>query len=57
MRFIWLLDDEQAHQAVCDAVSIGYRHIDTAQAYMNEAAVGKGIRSCGIVREELFIYD
>ncbi|WP_054940635.1 aldo/keto reductase [Paenibacillus ihuae] len=51
----WLLDDEQAHQAVRDVVSIGYRHIDTAQAYMNETGVGKGIRSCGIAREELFI--
>lgn len=51
----WLLDDEQAEQAVRDAISIGYRHIDTAQAYMNEAGVGKGIRSCGVGREELFI--
>lgn len=51
----WLLNDEQAAQAVRDAVSLGYRHIDTAQAYMNEAGVGKGIRSCGVAREELFI--
>ncbi|WP_419880414.1 aldo/keto reductase [Peribacillus sp. B-H-3] len=51
----WLLDDAQTAQAVCYAVSIGYRHIDTAQAYMNEAGVGEGIRSCGIAREELFI--
>ncbi|MCG7381387.1 aldo/keto reductase [Paenibacillus sp. ACRRY] len=51
----WLLDDEQAEKAVCDAVSIGYRHIDTAQAYMNEAGVGRGIHSCGVARDELFI--
>ncbi|NIK69949.1 diketogulonate reductase-like aldo/keto reductase [Paenibacillus sp. BK720] len=51
----WLLDNEQAAQAVRDAVSIGYRHIDTAQAYGNEAGVGEGIRSCGVAREELFI--
>lgn len=51
----WLLDDAQAAQAVSDAVSIGYRHIDTAQAYMNEAGVGEGIRSCGALREELYI--
>ncbi|SDO77379.1 Aldo/keto reductase [Paenibacillus sp. yr247] len=51
----WLLDDEQAAQAVRDAVSIGYRHIDTAQAYMNETGVGKGMHSCGVAREELFI--
>lgn len=51
----WLLDDAQAAQAVRDAISIGYRHFDTAQAYMNEAGVGEGIRSCGVAREELFI--
>ncbi|MFC5449801.1 aldo/keto reductase [Paenibacillus aestuarii] len=51
----WLIKDEQASQAVRDAVFIGYRHIDTAQAYMNEASVGEGIRSCGVAREELFI--
>ncbi|WP_145018572.1 aldo/keto reductase [Paenibacillus sp. Y412MC10] len=51
----WLLDDEQAAQAVRDAVSLGYRHIDTAQAYMNEAGVGDAIRTCGVAREELFI--
>ncbi|MBU3568627.1 aldo/keto reductase [Priestia aryabhattai] len=51
----WLLDDEQAAQAVRDAVSNGYRHIDTAQAYMNEAGIGQGIRSSSVAREELFI--
>ncbi|MGJ7921770.1 aldo/keto reductase [Neobacillus sp. LXY-4] len=51
----WLLDDAQTSQAVRDAVSIGYRHIDTAQAYKNEAGVGEGIRSSGVAREELFI--
>ncbi|CAH0320117.1 aldo/keto reductase [Priestia megaterium] len=51
----WLLDDEQAAKAVRDAVSLGYRHIDTAQAYMNEAGIGEGIRSCGVARKELFI--
>ncbi|MEH7097704.1 aldo/keto reductase [Neobacillus vireti] len=51
----WLLNDEQTAHAVRDAVTIGYRHIDTAQAYQNEAGVGKGIRSCDVAREELFI--
>lgn len=51
----WLLDDEQAAQAVRDAISLGYRHMDTAQAYMNEAGVGEAIRTCGVAREELFI--
>ncbi|ULT54489.1 aldo/keto reductase [Neobacillus drentensis] len=35
--------------------SIGYRQIDTAQAYMNEVGIGEGIRSCGVAREERFI--
>ena len=51
----WLIEDEKAAQAVCDAVEIGYRHIDTAQAYGNEKGVGEGIRKCGIGCEELFI--
>lgn len=51
----WLLDDAQTAQAVRDAVSLGYRHIDTAQAYINEAGVGEGIRSSGVAREDLFI--
>lgn len=37
------------------AVEIGYRHIDTAQAYGNERGVGEGVRTCGIPREELFV--
>lgn len=51
----WLLDDSQTAQAVSEAISIGYRHIDTAQAYGNETGVGEGIRSSGIAREKLFI--
>lgn len=51
----WLLDNAQTAQAVRDAVKIGYRHIDTAQAYGNEAGVGDGIRTCGISRSSLFI--
>ena len=34
---------------------MGYRHMDTAQAYANERGVGEGIRTCGIAREELFV--
>lgn len=41
--------------AVADAISQGYRHIDTAQMYGNEAEVGRGIRDGGIAREQLFI--
>lgn len=51
----WFIDAKSVVQAVKDAVNIGYRHIDTAQAYQNEAGVGEGIRSCGVERSELFV--
>jgi len=51
----WFIPDENAAQAVKDAVKIGYRHIDTAQAYGNEAGVGEGVRTCGVNREDLFV--
>ena len=51
----WMLTDSEAAQAVRDAVAMGYRHIDTAQAYGNEAGVGEGIRTCGVARDELFV--
>lgn len=51
----WFINNDNAAQAVKDAVNIGYRHIDTAQAYQNEAGVGEGIRTCGVKREELFV--
>ena len=41
--------------AVNEAVKLGYRHIDTAQAYGNERGVGEGVRNCGVKREELFV--
>ena len=48
-------DPAQCEQAVVDAVASGYRLIDTAASYGNEAAVGEAIRKCGVPREELFI--
>lgn len=51
----WFIDDDKAARAVRDAVAIGYRHIDTAEAYGNERGVGEGVRSCGVPREELFV--
>lgn len=51
----WLIPDGEAAQAVRDAVAMGYRHIDTAQAYGNERGVGEGVRTCGIPREEIFV--
>ena len=51
----WLIDDGKAAQAVRSAVGLGYRHIDTAQAYGNERGVGEGVRTCGVARQELFV--
>ena len=48
-------DPEQCEQAVLDAITTGYRLIDTAAAYMNEEAVGAALQKCGVPREELFI--
>ena len=52
---VFHIPPEETEQAVIDAVKAGYRHIDTAQAYVNETEVGLGIQNCGIPREELFI--
>jgi len=51
----WFINNEDAVQAVKDAVKIGYRHIDTAQAYQNESGVGEGIKASGVNREEMFV--
>lgn len=51
----WCIDNDKAADAVKTAIELGYRHIDTAQAYGNEAGVGKGVREGGIPRDELFI--
>jgi diketogulonate reductase-like aldo/keto reductase len=49
----WEFSDENATQAVKDAVEIGYKHIDTAQGYQNERGIGEGIRVCGVKREDM----
>ena len=51
----WFIDDDKAAQAVRDAVTIGYRNIDTAQAYGNERGVGEGVRTSGVPRDEIFV--
>lgn len=51
----WFIKDEDAVRAVKEAAKIGYRHIDTAQAYQNESGVGEGIKACGVNREKMFI--
>lgn len=51
----WMIEDDVAAQAVKAAIEIGYRHIDTAQAYGNERGVGEGVRTSGVPREEIFV--
>ena len=51
----WLIDDSKVAEAVRQALEIGYRHIDTAQAYGNERGVGEGVRTSGIKRDKIFI--
>ena len=51
----WLMDDAEAKGAVAAAVAAGYRMVDTAQAYGNEAGVGEGVRACGVPRDQLFV--
>ena len=51
----WLIDDGNVGDAVRAAVGLGYRHIDTAQAYANERGVGEALRGCGVPRADLFV--
>jgi 2,5-diketo-D-gluconate reductase A len=51
----WPLNDEEAARAVVKSLEIGYRHIDTAVKYGNEAGVGEGLRSSGLDRSEVFV--
>lgn len=51
----WLIDDSKVSDAVKAAIKLGYRHIDTAQAYGNERGVGEGVLSSGIARSEIFV--
>jgi diketogulonate reductase-like aldo/keto reductase len=51
----WFIDNDRTAEAIRQAVTIGYRHVDTAQAYGNEEGVGDGIRSCGLPRDEMFV--
>lgn len=51
----WLVADDAVAGLVRSAIEIGYRHIDTAQAYGNERGVGEGLRTSGIARDEIFL--
>ena len=50
-----IADQKECERCVLDAIEVGYRLIDTAQAYGNEEAVGNAVKKCGVPREELFI--
>jgi 2,5-diketo-D-gluconate reductase A len=50
-----IADLAECERSVVDAVEVGYTHIDTAASYMNEEAVGRGIKQSGVAREKLFI--
>ena len=52
---VYQVPAHQTAHAVAHAIEAGYRHIDTAQAYFNEEAVGEGIRRSGIARDQLFL--
>lgn len=51
----WLIDNSGTEEAVKNAITLGYRHIDTAQAYGNEQGVGAGIRISGVDRSKIFV--
>lgn len=51
----WFIDDDKAAEAVRAAIEVGYRNIDTAQAYGNERGVGEGVRTSGVDRGDLFV--
>lgn len=51
----WRIADADVGDVVRKAIEIGYRHVDTAQAYDNERGVGEGVRASGIAREEIFV--
>src|SRR5690606_33489297 len=51
----YLLTGAECVAGVADAIALGYRHLDTAQSYANEAQVGEGVRRSGVDRADLFI--
>ena len=52
---VFLVPPQEAERCVADALSVGYRLIDTAQAYFNEEGVGEAIAKSGISRDEIFL--
>ena len=54
---VYQIEPEDCERCVMDAISVGYRMIDTAQAYLNEEAVGKAWKKIGVRREDLFLIN
>lgn len=52
---VYNISERETQRVVEDAISVGYRSIDTAAMYYNERSVGDGVRACGVAREELFV--
>lgn len=52
---VYQVTNEECEKCVLDAISVGYRSIDTAQAYGNEEAVGNAVKKCGVSRDQLFL--
>ena len=52
---VYQVSNDECERCVLDAIGVGYRAIDTAQSYGNEAAVGDAVRKCGVPRAELFL--
>ena len=52
---VYDIPERETRRVVEEAVSVGYRSIDTAAMYYNERAVGDAVRACGVPREELFV--
>ena len=52
---VYQVKNEECERCVLDAISVGYRSIDTAQSYGNEDAVGSAIVKCGVPRDQLFL--
>lgn len=51
----WALPDDRVQHLVEHSIGIGYRHVDTAQMYKNEPAVGAGIKASGVARDAIFL--
>lgn len=52
---VYQVPPEETQQVVEAALAAGYRHLDTAQGYMNEEAVGRAVAASGLAREDVFI--